>query len=84
MPLDIKKLEKEMEILKTKVEQTETENEKLSDENKRLQLKAVKRLPLTGGETSYIERQASLLDNRLGRLLLLLLLVLSLSLSLLR
>ncbi|XP_047478471.1 trichohyalin-like [Penaeus chinensis] len=66
VPLDIKKLEKEMEILKTRVEQTETENEKLSDENKRLQLKAVKRLPLTGGETSYIERQV--MEDKVRRL----------------
>ncbi|ROT78043.1 hypothetical protein C7M84_003266 [Penaeus vannamei] len=66
VPLDVKKLEKEMEILKTRVEQTETENERLSDENKRLQLKAVKRLPLTGGETSYIERQV--MEDKVRRL----------------
>ncbi|XP_063870334.1 trichohyalin-like isoform X4 [Scylla paramamosain] len=54
---DMKKLEKEVQLLRTKINDVEAENEKLSDENKKLQLRVTKRLPLSGSETSYIEKQ---------------------------
>ena len=53
----MKKLEKEVEILRKKINDVESENEKLNDDNKKLQLRVVKRLPTSGSETSYIERQ---------------------------
>lgn len=55
----MKKMEKEVEILRKKIDEVEAENEKLNDENKKLQLRVVKRLPLSGSETSSLERQVS-------------------------
>lgn len=55
--MDAKKLEKEADILRTKIQAMEDENERLCDENKKLQLRVVKRLPLSANESSYIERQ---------------------------
>ncbi|XP_066971725.1 early endosome antigen 1 isoform X13 [Macrobrachium rosenbergii] len=63
---DSQRLEKEAELLRTKVSDIEQENEKLLEENKRLQLKAVKRLPLSGSESSYIERQV--MEDKVRRL----------------
>nr|XP_045620554.1 trichohyalin-like isoform X5 [Procambarus clarkii] len=64
--LEAKKLEKEADILRTKIQEVEVENERLCDENKRLQLRIVKRLPLSGTESSYIERQV--MDDKVRRL----------------
>ncbi|KAG7162848.1 SOGA3-like [Homarus americanus] len=66
MGLDLKKLEKETEILRSKIQTVEGENERLCDENKKLQLRVVKRLPLSGTESSYIERQV--MEDKVRRL----------------
>merc|ERR1711874_810872 len=64
--IDIRKLAKEAEILRTKTEELEVQNEKLLDENKKLDLKSQKRLPLTNNEMSYIEKQS--LEGKVRRL----------------
>lgn len=48
-----------MQVLRKKIEDVEGENEKLNDENKKLQLRVTKRVPLSSSETSYLERQVS-------------------------
>lgn len=55
--------------MRTRMEEVETENERLSDENKRLQLRSAKRLSLSGTETSYIDRQVCgcVVDQKEGR-----------------
>ncbi|XP_071538881.1 uncharacterized protein [Panulirus ornatus] len=64
--LDVKKLEREADILRVKIQATEEENERLCDENKKLQLRVVKRLPLSANESSYIERQV--MEEKVRRL----------------
>ncbi|KAK8745425.1 hypothetical protein OTU49_000183 [Cherax quadricarinatus] len=64
--LETRKLEKEAELLRAQVLQVEKENERLCDDNTRLQLRVVKRLPLSGTESSYIERQV--MDDKVRRL----------------
>lgn len=56
-------------MIRTKMEEVEGENERLSDENKRLQLRSAKRLSLSGTESSYIERQVGtcMVDQNEGR-----------------
>ncbi|CAL4063312.1 unnamed protein product [Meganyctiphanes norvegica] len=65
-PIDNKKIAKEVEILRTKTEDLHKQNEKLLDENKKLELKSQKRLPLTGNELNYIEKQT--LEEKVKRL----------------
>lgn len=67
---DLKKrveyLEKECKAAKTMAEQLEAQNDTLSDDIKRLQLKAVKRMPLTPQENVYVENQ--ILQDKVKRL----------------
>ncbi|XP_076031421.1 uncharacterized protein LOC143019563 isoform X3 [Oratosquilla oratoria] len=59
-------MEKEFETLKSKFNELETENEKLMDDNKRLQMKTLKRLPCTTQENLYIDKQV--LEEKVRRL----------------
>lgn len=58
-------LEKEYQAAKTKAEELETQNDKFSDEIKKLQIKTVKRIPLTPQENVYVENQ--ILQDKIKR-----------------
>lgn len=59
-------LEKECDSLRSKNEELVTDNDTLTDDNKRLQLKSVKRLPMTTQENMYVENQV--LQDKIKRL----------------
>ena len=58
-------LEKECEQLKTKIDEDNVQIENLLEENKRLDLKSAKRLPLTNAEKTYVEK--NVLEDKLKR-----------------
>ena len=57
--------EREFDTLNTKICDLSSEIENLTDENKRLNLKLVKRLPLSNAESTYIEK--NVLEDKLKR-----------------
>ena len=57
--------ERECDTLNTKISDLSSEIEKITDENKRLNLKLVKRLPLSNAENTYIEK--TVLEDKLKR-----------------
>merc|ERR1712179_318280 len=63
---DSKKLTKEVELLRSKSDELQKQNESLLDENKKLELKSHKRLPLTSNEMNYIKKQT--LEDKVKRL----------------
>jgi len=59
-------LEKEVSNCKIRVDELQTEVDTLTDENKKLQLKSQKRLPMTTQENVYVENQV--LQDKVKRL----------------